>query len=126
MIYSRTMLIGSWYRNSIDDQNHHTSEYAKLSTDGSFEFSFVTHNNQGDIIEEIIELGDWGLVGDIHFTMTKSEFIDGDHYAADLADEDNYQAYKVLQLTNQKFEYQHLLTKEVYILKRVVDKIGHC
>jgi hypothetical protein len=126
MIYSRKMLMGSWYLNSINEQNNHTCEYAKLSIDGSFEFSFVTHNSHGEILEEIIELGDWGLVGDIHFTMTKSEFIDGEHYAADLANEDNYQAYRVLRLTNQIFEYQHLLTKEVYILKRVVDKIGHC
>jgi len=120
------MLIGTWYRSDIDDQGLPTSEYAQLTDDGSFEFSFVTHNCQGDILEELIELGDWGIVGDIHFTITKSEFVEGDHYAADLTDEDNYQAYRVLQLTNQIFEYQHLITKEVYILKRVVDKIGHC
>ena len=74
---------------------------------GSFEFTFIYHNANGELTKQIIELGDWGLVGDIHFTMTKSEFIDEQHYAVDLAEPDNYNAYRVLELTSQTFKYQH-------------------
>ncbi|MEW6983048.1 hypothetical protein AAD001_10410 [Colwelliaceae bacterium 6471] len=126
MNYSRELLIGRWYRSDTDEQRASTTEYAEMSADGSYEFTFIRQNEQGDILEQIIELGDWGLVGDIHFTMAKSEFVDEQHYAADLADPDNYHAYRVLKLDSKIFEYQHVVTNEVFILRRVTDKIGHC
>jgi len=124
--YSRALLFGRWYRNDIDEQGNETVEYSQLSSDGSFEFTFITMGIKGEIIEEITELGDWGLVGDIHFTMTKNELIDGDIYAADLNNDDNYQAYKVLALDHKHFHYQHRITNEEYIMRRVVDNLGHC
>jgi len=124
--YSRALLFGRWYRNDIDEQGNETVEYSQLSSDGSFEFTFITMGIKGEIIEEITELGDWGLVGDIHFTMTKNELVDGDIYAADLNNDDNYQAYKVLALDHKHFHYQHRITNEEYIMRRVVDNLGHC
>lgn len=126
MNYSRELLIGRWYRSDTDKQRASTTEYADMSADGSYEFTFIRQNEQGEILEQIIELGDWGLVGDIHFTMAKSEFVDEQHYAADLADPNNYHAYRVLKLDSKIFEYQHVVTNEVFILRRVTDKIGHC
>lgn len=125
-IYNREMLFGRWFRGDTDVDGNQFTEYAEISPDGSFEFTFSLHDQNGKTTEETIELGDWGLVGDIHFTMTKSEFINNQHYAADLADENNYHAYKVLQLNNQIFEYKHVITNEVFILRRVIDKIAHC
>ena len=126
MVYSREQLFGRWYRIDIDEQGRQTSEYAVLSPDGSFEFTFSTLNSQGEVCQQEVELGDWGLVGDIHFTLTKSELVEQELYAADLGNADNYHAYRVLQLTNQIFEYQHILTNEVFIMRRVIDNIGHC
>ena len=126
MEFSRECLVGRWYRTDINEQGLQTSEFAELSIDGSFEFTFLTLNKQGAIQEQIVELGDWGLVGDIHFTITKNELIDNELYAADLADADNYHAYKVLTLNNKQFEYQHVQSKEVFILRRVLDTIAFC
>ncbi len=124
--YSRELLFGHWYRNDKDEQGNLVIEFAQMSEDGSFEFTFALHDDQGKVVEQVIELGDWGLVGDIHFTFTKSEVVEQEMYSADLNDANNYQAYKVLQLTHQIFQYQHLLTDEVYIMHRVVDEVGHC
>ena len=124
--YPRTLLFGRWYRNDIDEHGNETVEYAQLSSDGSFEFTFITLDIKGDIIEQITELGDWGLVGDIHFTLTKNELINDELYAADLNNDDNYQAYKVLSLDHQIFHYKHRLTNDEYIMRRVVDNPGHC
>lgn len=128
MNYSRALLIGRWYRQDIDEQGMHTVEYADMAADGSFEFTFVTltPNVKGSNEEQVIELGDWGLVGDIHFTLTKNEIINKQVYAADLNDSENYHAYRVLQLDHQIFEYQHIVTNEVFIMRRVIDNIGHC
>ena len=110
----------------VNDSGNQLVEYAELCLDGSFEFSFVEQSAQGEILSQTIELGDWGLVGDIHFTITQEEVVDGEQYSADLADENNYHAYKVLALDSQTFEYQHVISNEVFILRRVIDKIGHC
>ncbi|WP_252730742.1 hypothetical protein [Colwellia sp. E2M01] len=124
--YPRDLLFGRWYRNEQDEQGNETVEYAQLSADGSFEFTFTTKNSQGEIVDEITELGDWGLVGDIHFTITKDELIAEELFAADLNNADNYHAYKVLTLNHHIFHYQHRLTNEEYIMRRVVDNLGHC
>lgn len=124
--YVRELLFGRWYREDIDEQGGKTVEYAQLSADGSFEFTFVSLDTEGDITEQVIEYGDWGLVADIHFTLTKGEVIEQEHYAADLNNADNYHAYRVLVLDHQTFQYQHIVTEEIYVMRRIVDVIGHC
>lgn len=130
MIYERELLFGRWFRENIEDQNRKIIEYAQLSADGSFEFTFITFVTKADeaekIVEQVTELGDWGLVADIHFTITKNEVFDEQLYAADLNDSNNYHAYRVMQLNHQIFEYQHIETQEIFKMRKVTDHIGHC
>lgn len=130
MKYDRELLFGRWFRQNIDEDNKKTIEYAQISADGSFEFTFVTsilkEGEAEQVIEQVIELGDWGLVADIHFTITKNDIIDEQLYAADLNDSDNYHAYRVLKLNHHTFEYQHIETDEVFIMRKITDNIGHC
>lgn len=126
MNYSREQLFGQWYRLETDEQGNQISEFAEISEDGSYEFTFSVLNKKGQVTQQNIELGDWGLVGDIHFTLTKSEMIDDEIYSADLANSDNYHAYRVLELSSQNFQYQHIVTNEVFIMRRVVGNIAHC
>jgi len=128
--YERELLFGRWFREEIKSPNEKIIEYAQLNADGSFEFTFITlqvNNGFADkVVEQITELGDWGLVGDIHFTITKDEIIDEQIYTTDLNDRNNYHAYKVMQLNHCIFEYQHIDTKENFIMRKVTDNIGHC
>ena len=97
-----------------------------MMADGSFEFRFVRQDKQGEMVEEVIEFGDWGLVGNIHFTITKSEFIENEHYAADLNIEINYHAYQVKSLDSHVFVYEHVVTKEEFVLRRLSQNVGMC
>jgi hypothetical protein len=124
--YPRSLLFGRWYRNEINGQGEEILEYAQFSSDGSFEFTFITHDNSGKVLEQVTELGDWGLVAEIHFTLTKDELVNEQLYSADLNNDDNYHAYHVKTLDHKIFCYQHALTKEEYIMRRVVDSAGHC
>jgi hypothetical protein len=126
MNYNRSLLFGRWYRKDIDSQGRQVVEYAELSADGSFEFTFESTEQENNVVEQVVELGDWGLVGNIHFTITKTELIDQQLYAVDLNDSANYNAYKVLQLNHNTFEYQHIETKEIFIMRKITDNIGHC
>lgn len=130
MKYERELLFGRWFREEKIGTTKKVIEYALLSEDGSYEFTFITiqtNISKGDsVIEEVTELGDWGLVGDIHFTITKDEVVDQQLYAADLNNSNNYHAYKVLQLNHHFFEYQHVITNEIFIMRKITDNVGHC
>jgi hypothetical protein len=120
------MLLGYWYRGNTDNDGSQITEFARIEPNGNFEFVFTQYNQDGEVIEEITELGNWGVVGDIHFTITKGELIDEEYYDADMEDEENYQAYKILTLDSHIVKYQHIITKEVFILRRVIDKMTYC
>ncbi|QOL25708.1 hypothetical protein LP316_15690 [Thalassotalea sp. LPB0316] len=124
--YNRALLVGDWFSTATNEQGDSLSEFAHLSADGSFEFRFVRQNKAGELIEEAIEYGDWGLVGNVHFTITKSEFIENEHFAADLNDENNYHAYHVTRLDSHVFVYQHVETQEEYVLRRLSPSVGMC
>ncbi|MBL4908610.1 MAG: hypothetical protein JKX78_01070 [Alteromonadaceae bacterium] len=120
----REQLFGSWFRQEVDQQGIEHSEYANFTEDGSFEFTFISAQ-QGHVLEQSVEYGAWGLVGDVHFTITESELIDEEYYDADLTHEDNYHVYKVLQLNVHFFEYQHIVSKEIYLLKRTMTTTSY-
>lgn len=128
--YERELLFGRWFREENIGTNKKVIEYALLSADGSYEFTFITMQmnvSEADkVVEQVTELGDWGLVGDIHFTITKDEIVDEKLYAADLNNSNNYHAYKVLQLNHHVFEYQHVTTNEIFIMRKITDNVGHC
>jgi len=126
IIYKRELLLGRWFRQEADEQGNQFIEVADFSLDGSFEFCFTTQTKQGDVIETVTEFGDWGLVGDIHFTITKNEVIEDKMYSADLDNSDNYQVYKVITLTPEYFQYLDIISNESYTLKRITEAVGHC
>lgn len=130
MKFERELLFGRWFREDKIGPSSKVIEYALMSADGSYEFTFVTiktdANKVDKVVEQVTELGDWGLVGDIHFTITKDEIIAEQLYAADLNNSNNYHAYKVLQLNHHVFQYQHVVTNEIFIMRKITDNVGHC
>ena len=125
MSFDRSALFGRWFRVELDESGQKIIEIAQLAEDGSYEFHF-TISYQDNLIEESIEYGDWGLCGDVHFTIAKGEVIGEEALPANAADPENYHAYKVLSLNSQEFTYQHVMTEEIYVLKRMNDNIGYC
>ncbi|WP_394172563.1 hypothetical protein [Thalassotalea litorea] len=117
-MYQRQQLVGTWHR-SENLGAEQFSEIAELTEDGHFVFTFYTYNLEGKLLSQISEVGDWGLVGDIHFTITTGEVEHEKEYLADRADAENYHAYRVLTLTPQQFTYEHVVSGEKFTLKRV-------
>lgn len=120
-MYDRHQLIGAWYRSVSGENGQYYTELAKLNADGSFEFDFLTYDSDGELSDKTAEMGLWGLVGDIHFTVTCSERVDDVDYNADGENPDNYHVYRVITLTEQEFSYQHIASAEVFTLTRVVS-----
>ncbi|TKB47106.1 hypothetical protein [Thalassotalea mangrovi] len=122
-MYHRQQLVGVWHR-SEDLGSEQFSEFAELKVDGTFIFTFYSYNLEGKLLSQISEVGDWGLVGDIHFTITNGEIEHDKDYPADRCDEQNYHAYRVLELSESQFTYEHIVSGEKFTLKRV-SKTGN-
>ena len=77
MQYHREFLLGRWFRQDTDEHNRKVIEYAEFSADGSFEFTFVilaiTVDKKEQIIEQITELGDWGLVAILNTAIAEKK-----------------------------------------------------
>ena len=125
-MFNRALLFGKWFRQDTSEQGDKTVEYATLTNDGRFEFNFSVYDKSENLISENIELCDWGLVGDIHFTITKNEIVDKELFDADLTDSLNYHAYKVTKLDHHCFEYQHIESNESFLMYKITDVIAYC
>ncbi|TLU66786.1 hypothetical protein FE810_04570 [Thalassotalea litorea] len=124
-MYQREQLVGVWHR-SEDLGKQQFSEIAELTEDGRFVFTFYTYNLEGKLLSQISEFGDWGLVADIHFTITNSEIEHDSEYQADRTNADNYHAYRVLELTTKQFTYEHIVSGDKFTLQRVSKSDNPC
>ena len=57
--------------------------------------------------------------------LQKQKVFGSEIFLTDLTNADNYHAYKVLTLNREIFKYRHIVSNEVFILKRVIDKISY-
>ena len=64
--FERELLFGRWFREEIDEPNKKIIEYAQLSVDGSFEFTFVTLQVTVGEVDQVVEQGNSLSVGYIH------------------------------------------------------------
>lgn len=116
----RDLLVGTWYGDQPTADGGRAREIARLHPDGAFELYFRRTNAAG---EETSwgDAGFWGLVRDLHFTITLANIDDGVFLPADTTDAARYSVYRVIELTGTSFVYQSLVTGNVYSLERVDD-----
>ncbi len=70
---------------------------------------------------ESTETGIWGVSGDIYFTVIRGITYDGEIIAPPPEDASMYHTYRVLKLTKNSFEYQTIVTGNVFRSKKVPD-----
>jgi len=75
--------------------------------DGSYKITLRTYDKDGAYKEQI-EVGDWGIFGSVYFTIS-------------LGDIEDKEEYKILNLSDSEFRYQHIECEDIYIMKRVSD-----
>lgn len=114
----RSFLVGTWYRKQATRQGGYSEERAELANDGTYRFSFRRTMADGTI-DEYVEIGYWGLVDDIHFTIATGHVEDGIVYPNDMTDPRGYDIYEVLSLTGDSFRYRHRISGNTYELQRV-------
>lgn len=112
------MMVGKWYGSQPTKNGGKKQEITEKQPDGTFKITFkITDPEKG--IKESIEVGQWGLSGPIYFSIFRG-WVKGEHYSpSNPSDPYNYDAYHIINLSNEVFEYEHVTTGNHYVIKKV-------
>jgi len=76
-----------------------------------------TYNQNGGYRDHV-EVGDWGISGNIYFTTVRGMIKNGGFYRVNKIDPYGHDAYKIIRLTKNRFEYEHVSTGNRYVLTK--------
>mgnify|MGYP000450370687 CR=1 FL=1 len=114
----RHKLIGKWYGEWRDKKGGKWRELSEISSDGTYRFSFLYVHANGTKQKEVM-IGEWGLVGPVHFTISKVHEKNNKFYRINQGEEKNYEAYEVIALDSKKFRYRSYRSGKEYIVHKV-------
>ena len=113
-------MTGKWYGSQPTDDGGIKQEIMVRSPQGTYQVTFRTYDKKGKYKEQT-EVGHWGISGPIYFTSFRG-WLNGKRFLpSDQADPYNYDAYRIIKLTNESFKYESFSSKEIFTLKKVSD-----
>lgn len=111
-------LVGRWFGSEITKNGGKVMWIAERLNDGKYKIHFRIIDASGKQRDKI-EVGEWGISGPVYFTIYKGD-VDGDKVVpVDPTDPFNRDAYKILRLTNDIFEYESFDSANKYTVRKV-------
>lgn len=112
------IMIGKWYGSQPVKDGGTRQWIAERSDDGTYKITFRRYGKNGEI-EEQTEVGYWGVSGPIYFSIFKGWVKDGYLEPSNPRDPYNYDAYRIISLTDSVMEYESASSGNRYTLKKV-------
>ena len=116
----RDLMVGTWFGEAKTKDGGSRMHIVQRKEDGSAVILFRAFEPDGTV-QNSAEVNHWGLDGDIYFSMTRGWLNNSGFKPADITRAYFYDAYKVISLSEEKFEYQHIVSGNRYEVKRVED-----
>mgnify|MGYP003386670841 FL=1 len=112
------LMIGKWYGSQPTTTGNRKDQITEHLPDGTYRIRFrvVSEDNK---VRETIEVGQWGVSGPIYFAIFRGWLKDGKLEPSRTSDPYNYDAYRMINLTNKKFEYEHMSTGTKYVINKM-------
>ena len=112
------LMVGKWYSRQSIKAGGVKEEILEFFPDGKSLITFkISDLNKNTQISR--ELGLWGVSGDIYFSIFIGHIKNSNLQKSNLGDPYNYDAYRILQLNESVFEYEHVTTGNRYTSKKV-------
>ena len=114
------MLVGKWAGETLLKNGGRRQVLVERTVNGTFTVTFKTQwGTDHPVLEQ--QVGQWGISGPVYFTITTG-WLDGDHIdPTDLGQPYYYDAYRIVDLSDQRFEFESFATDTTYLLWRVPD-----
>ena len=112
------MLEGKWYGNEPSPGGGTREQIIERFDDGTFRNLYRIHQTDA-LFSDYIETGQWGISGDIYFSIFRGPIIDSRFRPVDPGNPYNYDAFHVISLSSEKFEYEHVTSGNRYVTWKV-------
>lgn len=93
------------------------------NADGTYRIDFTSTDARG-VVSTHAEVGRWGSSAGYYFTATRGFSSPRGMQSADTTRPDLYDLYRIIALSEDSFEYQHLPDGNRYLVTRVAAPTG--
>lgn len=112
-------MIGNWVGESSIESGGQRRILMQQFADGTFRLTFKTQREDQVDLER--QVGQWGIAGPVYFTITTG-WLQGERIEpTDLGQPYFYDAYRIVELERNVFEYESFASPRRYRLQRVAD-----
>lgn len=112
------LMIGSWYGSQPTQDGGLLERISERFPDGTYKVRFRVHSPDGEVFEQT-EVGNWGVSGEIYFAIYRGRVEGEKLIPSDPSDPYNYDAYEIVSLSEERFEYEHVANGNRYVVERV-------
>lgn len=115
---SWSFMVGKWFGSQPTKEGGVKKQIMERLPQGEYRVTFRIYDKEGKY-EEQTEAGYWGISDQIYFTIFRGWINAGQFVPSNPSDPYNYDAYKIISLSNKIFEYKSLSSGNSYSLKKV-------
>lgn len=112
------LMVGKWYGSNPTKSGGVRQFITERYQDGSYRDIFKVTDAQGNSSESS-EVGYWGISGLISFAIFRGWLNQGIIEPSDPTDPYNYDAYHIISLNSEEYEYSHVTTGNRFRVKKV-------
>lgn len=114
----RDLLIGMWFGETPPTAGGHIQWIIDRARDGTYQIKFRIYGADGRFRTHM-ETGIWGVSGPVYFSATQGWRQGNQVVGTDTAKARFYDAYEILALKKNLFEYRHYVTGTSYKVRKV-------
>jgi hypothetical protein len=112
----RQILVGRWYGESTTPDGRLLRWLTDREANGTYRTHYLLLKERQ---EESTEVGQWGLSGSVFFTIQRAWIRDGETQRVDSSNVYSYDAYDLLQVSEQNLEYRSASSGKRFVVRRV-------
>ena len=114
----RDLLVGMWFGETPPTAGGHIQWIIDRARDGTYKIRFRIFGADGRYRKHM-ETGIWGISGPVYFSATQGWRQGSQVVGTDTAKARFYDAYEILELKRDSFEYRHYVTGTSYKVRKV-------
>ena len=111
-------MVGRWYGSQPAKSGGTRQQIMERFPDGTYKIT-VRHVKKSGDSETNSEVGQWGIVGPVYFSIFRGWVKNYGIEPSDTSDPYNYDAYEIIELTNTDFKYKSYSSGTIFTLKKV-------
>jgi len=112
------LMVGRWYGSQPTKQGGTRQQLMERYSDGTYKI-ILKHISLGGKERFNSEVGQWGVVGPVYFSIFRGWVEEWGVKPSDTSDPYNYDGYEIIELDTKVFKYKSYSSGVIYTLRKV-------